>query len=123
MKTPRVLVVEDDPAIGTLVETILTRRGFDCDTIADGEDAIRRLRATSYDAILLDLMLPGTFGFEVLRFLDAERPGMSRRVVVMTAASNVTLRDFDVSGIRALLRKPFDIETLVQHVDACTSAA
>src|SRR5687768_13858586 len=111
MKSPRVLVVEDDPAIGTLVETLLARRGYDCETITDGEDAIRRLRVCSYDAILLDLMLPGAFGFDILRFLDAERPGMSKRVIVMTAASAATLRDFDASRVAALLRKPFDIQS------------
>jgi DNA-binding response OmpR family regulator len=123
MPIPRVLVVEDDPALGTLVETLLARRGFDCETITDGEAAIRRLRTASFDAILLDLMLPGAFGFDILRFLDAERPGMSKRVVVMTAASTVTLADFDTSRIAGLLRKPFDIQALVDHVEACSASA
>jgi len=123
MKNPRVLVVEDDPAIGTLVETVLARRGFECETITDGNAAIHRLRTCSYDAVLLDLMLPGAFGFDVLRFLDAERPGMSKRVIVMTAASAATLRDFDASRIGGLLRKPFDIQSLIDHVEASSACA
>lgn len=121
MTSPRVLVVEDDPAIGTLVQTLLARRGFACETITDGDAAIRRLRTDSFDAILLDLMLPGAFGFDILRFLDAEHPGMSKRVVVMTAASAVTLADFDTTRIGGLLRKPFDIQSLVDHVEACSA--
>lgn len=121
MQNTRVLVVEDDPAICTLLEALMRRRGYDCDLVSDGNEAIRRLRRTPYSAILLDLMLPGTFGFEVIRFLQAERPLMTSRVVVMTAASNATLRDFDASAVRAVLRKPFDIGQLVEHVAACAA--
>ena len=117
----RVLVVEDDPAICTLLQALLHRRGYACDVVADGNEAIRRLRRDPYSAILLDLMLPGTFGFEVIRFLRAERPSMTPRVVIITAASAATLRDFDTSTVRAVLRKPFDIQELLEHVDACAS--
>ncbi|MFP5246607.1 MAG: response regulator transcription factor [Thermoanaerobaculia bacterium] len=116
---PQVLIVEDDVAISTLVQKLLARHGYVCDVIGDGDTAIRRLRTQSYDAVLLDLMLPGCFGFDVLRFLKAERPAMAQKVVVMTAASAATLRDFDVSAVRAVLRKPFDIDVLVAYVSAC----
>jgi DNA-binding response OmpR family regulator len=121
MQNTRVLVVEDDPAICTLLEALMRRRGYNCDVVSDGNDAIRRLRCHPYTAILLDLMLPGAFGFEVIRFLKAERPSMTSRVVVMTAASSATLRDFDASGVRAVMRKPFDIQELVDHVAACAA--
>jgi two-component system, OmpR family, response regulator AdeR len=121
MQNPSILVVEDDPAICTLLEALMRRRGYACDVVSDGNEAIRRLRCRPYSAILLDLMLPGAFGFDVIRFLRAERPSMTSRVVVMTAASNATLRDFDASGIRAVLRKPFDIQELVEHVTACAA--
>jgi DNA-binding response OmpR family regulator len=121
MQNTRVLVVEDDLAICTLVEALLRRGGYECDIVFDGNEAIRLLRSRPYFAILLDLMLPGSFGFEVIRFLHAERPFMASRVVVMTAASNATLRDFDTSMVRAVMRKPFDIQELVDHVDACAA--
>lgn len=114
-----VLVVEDDPAICTLLEALLRRRGLRTESVGDGNDAIRLLRRKNYAAVLLDIMLPGAFGFDVIRFLNAERPLMTSRVIVMTAASNATLRDFDTSSIRALLRKPFDIAELGEHLDAC----
>lgn len=121
MVISRVLVVEDDPAICTLIEALLRRRGYGCDVVHDGNDAICRLRQSSYTAVLLDLMLPGTFGFDVIRFLHAERPAMTARVVVMTAASSATLRDFDMNSVRAVLRKPFDIQRLVDHVNDCAA--
>ncbi len=121
MQNLPVLVVEDDPAICTLLEALMRRRGYDCHVVSDGNEAIRRLRRGTYSAILLDLMLPGAFGFEVIRFLKAERPVMTSRVVVMTAASSATLRDFDPSMVRAVLRKPFDIAELLEHVTACAA--
>jgi DNA-binding response OmpR family regulator len=119
MQRSPVLVVEDDPAISTLIEALLRRRGYDCEVIRDGNHAIGRLRSHSYSAVLLDLMLPGTFGFDVIRYIRAERPSMAARIVVMTAACPATLRDFDASTVRAVLHKPFDIQELVHHVDAC----
>jgi DNA-binding response OmpR family regulator len=121
MQTTRVLVVEDDPAICALLEALLRRRGYEFDLVSDGNDAIRRLRCASYSAVLLDLMLPGTFGFDVIRFLRAERPSMTSRVVIITAASTATLENFDGSIVRAVLRKPFDIQELLDHVAACVT--
>src|SRR5689334_23639486 len=104
MQPPRVLVVEDDPAICVLVEAILRRSNYTCEIVHNGNDAIRLLRGNVYSAILLDLMLPGVFGFDVIRFLHAERPWMTSRIVVMTAACSATLRDFDHTSVRRLLR-------------------
>ena len=123
MSEPRVLVVDDDPAVSTLIHALLRRRGYSCDLVADGDDAIRRLRTSDYSAVLLDLMLPGAFGFDVIRFLRAERPATAERVVVMTAACPATLRDFDTSSVHALLHKPFDIDELVANVDECALLA
>jgi DNA-binding response OmpR family regulator len=119
MQTLPVLVVEDDPAICVLIEALLRRRKYDCEIVHDGNDAIRRLHNNTYSAILLDLMLPGAFGFDVIRYIRAERPWMADRVVVTTAACAATLRDFDRSSVRALLHKPFDIAELTRQVDAC----
>ena len=121
MQTPRVLVVEDDPSICTLLQALMRRRGYECDVISDGEEAIRRLRCVTYTAVLLDLMLPGVFGFEIIRFLKAERPAMTSRVIVITASSPATLRDFDRSVVRAVMRKPFDLQELDQHIAACVA--
>jgi DNA-binding response OmpR family regulator len=117
----KVLVVEDDDAIRAFLATLLSHSGYACDFSPDGNDAVHRLRNAEYDAILLDLMLPGQFGFDIIRFLNAERPSMCPRVIVLTAASQATMRDFDASKIHTVLRKPFDIDQLLTHVRTCTS--
>ncbi|HEV7920624.1 MAG TPA: response regulator [Thermoanaerobaculia bacterium] len=119
MKTPYILIVDDDPGVRALLVALLTHRGYGHALAEDGDEAIGHLRRSCPDAVLLDLMLPNSNGFEVLRFVRAERPEMLSRIIVLTAASNATLRDFDRSGIRALIRKPFDIHQLLAEIDGC----
>src|SRR5689334_2389602 len=107
MRVPMILIIDDDPAIRGLLGVILRRAGFECHVAADGDEAQTKLRRFEYDAILLDLMLPKLNGFEVLRFLKAERRAMLQRVIVVTAVAEITLRDFDDQKlVWALLRKP-----------------
>lgn len=104
--------------------TVLGRQGFDYDIAEDGEAACQKLRRREYGVIVLDLMLPKMNGFEVIRFLKAERPAMLPRVIVVTAVAETTLRDFDDEKlIWRLLRKPFDIQDLVANVSACAAAS
>lgn len=115
----RVLVVDDDNGVRTLLSALLRRAGYEFEMAIDGEEGISRLRRSSYDAVILDLMMPVTNGFEVLQFLKSDRPAMLPRVIVATAASHLTLRDFDTSRIHALIRKPFDIDRIMEAVAAC----
>lgn len=111
----KVLVVEDDHTSRTLLFALLTNQAMTCDGAGDGAQAIAMLRQKRYCAILLDLMLPDVNGFEVLRFLRVERPEALGRVIIVTAAGENTLRDFDSDGTFDLLRKPYDIGE-VRHI-------
>jgi len=115
-----ILIIDDDPGIRGLLEVVLRRKGFECDLAVDGAEAEKKLRVFDYDAILLDLMLPRLNGFELLRFLKSDRRAMLDRVIIVTAVAEITLRDFDDQKlVWALLRKPFDINLLVDTVAAC----
>lgn len=119
-----VLLVDDDPAVRSLLAAILTRDGLPHEPAADGAEAIARLRRRDYDAVILDLMLPERNGFEVLRFLKAERPHLLERVIVITAASGSTLRHFsDRALLFDLIQKPFDVVDLSDTVRACVRKA
>ena len=67
-------------------------------------------------------MLPWMNGFEVLREFDSCAPFLVPRTIVVTAASQATLRDFDSSRVFALLRKPFDLGQLRRAVRLCSGA-
>ena len=116
-----ILIIEDDAAIAVLVTAICSHKRWNCVTVSDGLAGIAELRRRSYDAIVLDLMLPRSNGFEVIAFLRAERPQLLKRVVIITAASPKTLEAFDASRVRALLTKPFDMTEFLAALDAAVS--
>src|SRR5260221_588515 len=106
----RVLVIDDDDGIQALMRVLLRRADFDVDCVPDGEAALRNLQKQRYDSIVLDLMLPKVNGFEVLREMKSRAPELLKRTIVVTAASNLTLKDFqDGALVRRVIRKPFDI--------------
>ncbi|HKS24021.1 MAG TPA: response regulator [Thermoanaerobaculia bacterium] len=112
-----VLLIDDDPSVRSLLAALMTRDGLAHESAADGVEAIEWLRRRDFDAIILDLLLPERNGFEVLQFLKAERPHLLPRVVVITAASESTLKHFDDrKRVAAVLRKPFDIAVLSEAV-------
>jgi CheY-like chemotaxis protein/anti-sigma regulatory factor (Ser/Thr protein kinase) len=78
----RILVVEDEPALRTLIERLLREEGHAVETLADGDEALERLRRESYDLVLIDVWLPGRTGLEVLA--ELRREGREVRAVVMT---------------------------------------
>ncbi len=120
----RLLIVDDDEPLRLLLETVFKRRhDVVAECVADGDAALKRLRTSSYDAVILDLMLPGTNGFDVIRELKSRAPQLLQRTIVLTAVSQSTLRDFDDQKlIRRLMRKPFELDDLVGEVLACREA-
>jgi len=116
-----VLVVDDDDGIQSLMRTLLRRAAIEVDCVRDGDAALRKLRERNYDSIVLDLMLPKVNGFELVRDLKSRAPELLKRTIVVTAASNLTLRDFtDSELVRCVIRKPFEINDFLDEVLACT---
>ncbi len=107
----RLLLVEDDRMLGAAVERALRRQGHAVDWVHDGPSAELALAGEPYDAVLLDLGLPGKGGLEVLR--DLRRRGGRVPVLVLTAQDAVPDR---VAGLDAgaddYLPKPFDLDEL-----------
>ena len=118
---PTILLVDDDAPIRLLITALCTRVNVQVECAGDGETALSMLRRGHYDALVLDLMLPKQNGFEVLRELRSFSPEMLSRTIIITAASDATLRDFDGGGSLVMLRKPFEIDDLMDALVACTS--
>src|SRR5579884_523380 len=89
----RILVVDDDPAIRTLLFTILRRRGLSVDMAKHGGEAIERLGHCNYALVLLDLMMPVMNGWEVLDKITAMDPASRPAAILMTAGTEP--RDFN----------------------------
>ena len=113
------MVIEDEKEIRDLVRYNLERAGFRVATVADGEEGLERLFASRPDAVVLDLMLPGRSGLEVLREVRNEPSTRDLPVVVLTAraAEMDKLLGFE-HGADDYLTKPFSPRELVARVQA-----
>ncbi len=113
----RVLVIEDEPGIVDFVSRGLESEGFRVESATDGLEGERLALGGEFDAVVLDLMLPGRPGFEILRALQRARP--TTPVIVLTARGEVEDR---VAGLEAgavdYLVKPFSVAELVARVRA-----
>ena len=113
----RVLVVEDDVQLARQIASALTEAGHDPTVVHDGERALDKTKRKPFDLIVLDVILPGIDGFDVLRHLRSEH--MASRVLMLTARGEVKDR---VTGLQLgaddYLPKPFVMRELVARVNA-----
>ena len=118
MKT-NILVVDDEPDISALVAYHLARESYRVRTVSDGEEALDAIHKERPDLVVLDLMLPGTSGLEILRRLRDEPEYRSLPVILLTARTDETER---VEGLRLgaddYVTKPFSPQELVLRVSA-----
>jgi two-component system OmpR family response regulator len=112
----RVLVVEDEEDLLSVLLTALREQGFTVDSAADGESGLAKAQGTDYDAIVLDLMLPRMDGFAVLQNLRAKK---STPVLVLTARDAVADRVAGLNqGADDYLTKPFELDELAARLRA-----
>jgi DNA-binding response OmpR family regulator len=118
----RVLIVEDDPAITRFLERGLAAHGHQSITADNGHDGVIMAADESVDFILLDIMLPGMDGQEVLRRIRARRPGVP--VLMLTARDEVRDKVSALDGgADDYLTKPFDLEELLARMRALVRRA
>ena len=111
----RVLIVDDEKPICDLIDLNLSAAGYRCSAVQDGMEAIRRIETEPFDLILLDVMLPGADGYDIMEYI---RP-LGIPVIFITARHEVRDR---VRGLRLgaddYLVKPFEIVELMARVEA-----
>jgi len=113
----KVLLVEDEEKIARFIELELTHEGYEVDKTTDGREGLEMAESGSYDLLLLDIMLPGLNGLEVLRRL---RKTTELPVIMLTARDAVMDK---VSGLDMgaddYITKPFAIEELLARIRVC----
>ncbi|MEN3357616.1 MAG: two-component system, OmpR family, response regulator [Mycobacteriales bacterium] len=111
----RMLVVDDEERICRFLGRALRSAGYEVDSATSGTAALRAVRAHDYDLVVLDLMLPGVHGSEVLRRMLDERP--DRRVLVLSAVTGVEARVGCLeAGAVDFLAKPFALAELLARI-------
>lgn len=113
----RLLVVEDDPALRKALIKRLTHEGYAVDACSDGTDGLLYARSTDYDALILDVMLPGMDGFSLLSTLRGE--GYAGAVLMLTARDAIgdRVNGLDL-GADDYLTKPFSFDELLARIRA-----
>lgn len=112
----RVLLIEDEPNIIEAISFILSRDGWTVHVHSDGATAVARVRALPPDVLILDAMLPGMSGFDILRALRADAATAGLPVMMLTARSQPRDRDRAMElGASRYMTKPFsNAEVLAQ---------
>jgi two-component system copper resistance phosphate regulon response regulator CusR len=113
----RVLVVEDDRKVADFIQRGLEQEGYAVDVLTEGTSAGEQAAAIDYDAVVLDVMLPGRSGFQVLRDVRARKPSLP--VLILTAKGSIDER---VAGLNAgaddYMAKPFALVELSARLRA-----
>ena len=118
----RILFAEDEEDLNAIVTRKLTEEGFLVDSCFDGREALEYMETASYDAVVLDVMMPGADGFEVLKKMRMKGDGTP--VLFLTARDAVSDRIRGLnSGANDYIIKPFSLEELVARIRAATRSA
>ena len=113
----KILVVEDEPGIALALEDDLTLEGYQVEVLGDGIAAAKRAREAAFDAILLDVMLPGKDGFEVCR--ELRRHGIRTPILMLTARAQEAEKVLGLeAGADDYVTKPFGVRELRARVAA-----
>ncbi|SIO12060.1 Response regulator receiver domain-containing protein [Rhodovulum sp. ES.010] len=119
----RVLLIEDEPNIIEAIRFILSRDGWRVDTHADGTTAVRKVTELRPDIVILDVMLPGRSGFDILRDIRAEAALNGLPVLMLTAKGQVKDREMaERMGASRFMAKPFSNTEVLASVRELTGA-
>jgi two-component system alkaline phosphatase synthesis response regulator PhoP/two-component system response regulator VicR len=123
--SPRILIVDDEPAVLALIRDILETDGYQVTDAADGQECLDQISAESFQLVILDIMMPGVSGLDILKTIrsgpasdtndDDWDPAVP--VILLTAATDdeTTWAGWS-SGANVFLSKPFDSDTLLSWV-------
>jgi len=118
-----VLLVEDEDNIIEAIRFLLTRDGWHVEAHGDGGTAVARIRERAPDLLILDLMLPGKSGLDILRELRAEDRFESLPVLMLTARGQAQDRDLaERAGVSRFMTKPFSNAEVLDAVRALAGA-
>ncbi|WP_121061518.1 response regulator transcription factor [Chachezhania antarctica] len=121
----KVLLIEDEANIAEAIRFLLAREGWQVEVHADGTDAVDVIRASAPDLVILDVMLPGKSGMDVLQELRANGPMRSLPVLMLTARGQSRDREMaEQAGASRFMTKPFsNAEVLTAVRDLVAGAA
>ena len=118
----RVLIIEDEPNIIEAISFILSRDGWLVDTHSNGHDAVSVVQARAPDLVILDVMLPGRSGYDILPDLRAHPATQDLPVLILTARGQARDRELaEKAGASRFMTKPFSNSDVIDALNALVS--
>jgi DNA-binding response OmpR family regulator len=119
----RILVVDDEPHIRRVLDAMLGKEGFDVVVAEDGAEGLREIAAGGVDLVILDLLMPGPHGLEVLAKIRTDPDKGTTPVIILTAKGQDTDREAAFAGgADDFMTKPFSPKKLVARIREILSA-
>jgi diguanylate cyclase (GGDEF)-like protein len=113
----KLLLVEDNEINQQVAKEILEKEGFDVDIAADGLEAVQKIRAKRFDAVLMDLQMPMMDGYEATRIIRSEPQFDDLPIIAMTAHAMTDVKEKCLSiGMNGYIAKPIDVDELVANL-------
>jgi DNA-binding response OmpR family regulator len=115
--TGKILVVDDEKINVDFFEVMLGKLGFDVDTAYDGEEALKRVKVSEPDIILLDLLMPKLSGFELTKILKEDKETKHIPIIILTAIDDIKEKvDMLELGIEDYITKPFNFIEILARI-------
>ncbi len=116
----KILVVDDEDALRTVLSAELNSEGYDVGTAADGMEALTELQKSPYDLVLLDIKMPNMNGFEVLKVIKEKYSGT--KVIMLTGFADLkNAIESKKLGAEDFVSKPYDLVDLLTTIDRVMS--
>jgi len=116
----KILGIDDNEDILNLLKTVLTNKGHDFTQAGNGRDGVKLIEEQNFDAILLDLAMPGFSGIDVIESLKKNDRIKNQKIILFTASS-ATNKEIDAllqhDSVKSCIRKPVDIDILINKVE------
>ncbi|MGO4907270.1 response regulator transcription factor [Pseudorhodobacter sp. W20_MBD10_FR17] len=117
LRGPKILVVEDEDNIALALDYLLTREGYTHDRVANGGEALARIRKMRPDLVLLDVMLPEMSGYEICQAMRLDPDLAEVKILMMTARGSAIERKKGLAlGADGFISKPFELAELRAEV-------
>jgi len=120
----KILMVDDDVEITKAVQAIISSTGHDFQYTNDSRDGLKLIREQNHDMVILDLSMPEFSGIDIIENLAEDGTIKKTKIVVMTASSAVDddLKGLVDLGVHSILRKPVDIDTILDKIEEVGSS-
>ncbi|HZY10434.1 MAG TPA: response regulator [Bacteroidota bacterium] len=116
----RILVVDDEEALRTVLSSELTGAGYEVSSAADGDEAISIVQNKKFDLILLDIKMPKVDGFEVLKFVKPKYPAI--KIIMLTGFADLkNAIESKKHGAEDFVSKPYDLVDLLTTIERVLS--